>query len=78
MEFRCLTPLEVGRMFELGDKPFRPPQIIEFKEKIENETKAAELKASINGVIDQEDVQRIVAMKIELDVLYGKWITGEL
>jgi hypothetical protein len=78
MGFRTLSPLEVTRMMELADKPYRPAVIIELKYRIENETKAAELKASITGVIDPEDVQRIVAMKLELDVLYGKWTVGEL
>lgn len=78
MSHRFLSPLEVARMMELADKPYRPPQIIELKEKIENETKAAELRASITGVIDEESVQRIVAMRLELDVLYGKWTIGEL
>lgn len=78
MTFRRVTPLEFARMQELASKPYRPPQIVQLKERIENETKAAELRASITGEIDPETVQRIVAMRLELDLLYDEWTTGEI
>lgn len=78
MSTRFATPEEVQRMFELAERPYRPKQIVELKEKIEGETRALELNVSVTGAIDQERVQRIVGMKLELDRLYGLWTTGEI
>ncbi len=71
-----LSTKEVGKLFELAKKPYRPKEIIELGEKIERETKVAELKASV-GVIDQEHIQKIVKMKLQLDGLYCDWVEKE-
>ncbi len=66
------------KLIELARNPYRPPQILELKKKIETETRVAELKASATGHIDEEVVQRIVEMKLELDNLSALWAEGNL
>ena len=78
MIFRSLTTLEVTRMMGLASKAYRPPQIIKLADEIEKETKAAEIKASITGVIDPLVSERIVEMKLRLDILYDDWTTGKI
>jgi len=57
---------------------YRPPQILELKERIDGEIRAAGVRASVTGVIDDAQVQQIVGLKLELDGLYGAWAEGEL
>ena len=78
MPANMLSPKDSVRASELAERPYRPRPIVELRERIEAETRAAELKASITGEIDQTKIQQIVAMKIELDDLYGAWVLGQL
>jgi hypothetical protein len=78
MALRCMTTDEVDRMMGLASSPYRPPQIRILKEQIEGETKALELRESITGDINEEDVQRVVDMRLELDRLYTLWTLGQL
>jgi hypothetical protein len=74
----ALTPAEFDRMTKLAQSSYRPKEILEQQRLIEAETKAAELKASITGEIDDRKIEEIVKMKIHLDVLYSQWIKGEI
>ena len=55
-----------------------PPEIIELKQQIEAETRVAEFHLTINGIIDMDEVDKIVKMKLQLDYLYGEWAEGRL
>lgn len=78
MGLRILNPDEVKRMMELAENTYRPPQILKLKEEIEGEIRVEELRASISGVINPKHIEKIVAMKIELDTLYALWIDGKI
>ena len=78
MAFRCMTAYEVNRMMALSSNPYWPPQIRALKERIEGETKALELRASITGTIDNGAVQKVVAMRLELDRSFDLWTLGQL
>ena len=73
-----LTPEAVSRALELIKGSYRPPQIVTLKNEIEVKTKALELKLSVSGQIDQEEIDEIVRMKLELDRLYARWVEGEI
>lgn len=75
---RMLSQQEIRRMMELAQKPYRPPQIVELKERIEAETRVAQLKTDTTSVVDHEAVQKIVQMKLELDRLYTLWTEGKI
>jgi len=72
-----LTPNIAARVKELQGKPL-PPEITELKERIAGATQVAILCAHVTKQVDQGDIDRIVAMKRELDGLYGKHLRGEL
>lgn len=36
------------------------------------------LHASITGKIDEEEIKKIVEMKLRLDGLYGDWVDGKI
>lgn len=55
-----------------------PPEITQLKEEIENRTNAADVKVSVTGQIDENEIKEIVALKLKLDALYGMWAEGEL
>jgi len=77
MGFKVLSPAAAMKALELAGKSYRPKEIVELKEAIENKTRLAELRASLTGTIDQELIHEIVAMKLELDRLYGEWAERE-
>ena len=73
-----LSQEQIKRTSELQKSSYRPHDIIELQRQIEAETRATELKVSINAIVDPADVQKIVRMKIELDGLYLLWIEGKI
>ncbi|MCR4279735.1 MAG: hypothetical protein NUV78_03300 [Candidatus Zambryskibacteria bacterium] len=79
MEMRFMSPAGAENMLRIiQDKVPPPPEITQLKEEIENRTNAAEVSASVTGEVDQGEVKNIVALKLRLDALYGKWCEGEL
>ena len=79
MTMRFMSPEGVNNMLRLiQDKVPPPPEITKLREEIKNRTNAAELKVSITGEIDQDEILQIVDLKLRLDTLYGKWCEGEL
>lgn len=58
--------------------PYRPKEIVELKKEIESETRAAELNASVTEKIDEEQIRKIVEMKLRLDSLYTAWAEGKI
>lgn len=76
---RFMSPEGVNNMLRLiKDKVPPPPEITELKEKIEQRTNVAEVKASVTGEVDEDEITQVVALKLRLDHLYGKWYEGEL
>ncbi|MFZ2226379.1 MAG: hypothetical protein WA064_01965 [Candidatus Moraniibacteriota bacterium] len=78
MAIKILSPEAAMRMMELAENQYRPTQIVALKAEIEGETRAAELSASVTGTIDYARVQKIVALKLKLDHLYGAWAEGKI
>ncbi|GEM_PF-4155376 len=78
MAFRKLSHEATLRVLELGKKKYRPPEIVALKEKIDAETRAAEITASITGTVDTSKIYEIVRLKVELDNLYARWAEGKL
>ncbi len=79
MAMRFMSPKGVDNMLKLiKDKVPPPPEITELKEEIENRIHLAEIKTSITGEVDKDEIMQIVALKLRLDTLYGKWCEGEL
>ena len=75
---KFLNPGATVRILELAKGFYRPKEIIDLKERIEAETRAAELNVSVTKVIDCRRVEKIVKMKLELDALYVDWAQGKL
>ncbi|MFZ1626800.1 MAG: hypothetical protein WAT81_03295 [Candidatus Moraniibacteriota bacterium] len=75
---RTLGTVAVERMFRLGESSYRPPAILKLKEEIEGATRVLELRTSVTGVIDCNEVDRIVGMKLQLNALYADWVEGKL
>ncbi len=78
MPLRVLSQKASLRAFELAKSSYRPAVIIELTEKIEAKIRVAEFRASFTGLIDQGLVEEIVAMKLELNALYGDWTEGKI
>ena len=73
---KFLSSKAVARALELTKSLYRPPQIVKLKEEIEAKTKALELKLSVSGQVSQEEINKIVRMKLQLDSLYAQWAEG--
>lgn len=78
MPIRVLTPEEVCRAMELAESSYRPPQILEQQQRIEEEIGILEFRTETGQQVTEEDIQRVVAMKLELDGLYGLWVEGKI
>lgn len=79
MAMRFLSPDAVFNLMRLAEgRVPPPPQILELKEEIEGRTRAAELRLSITGEADEEEIVAIVQLKLRLDSLYGLWAEGRL
>lgn len=78
MTEKFLDPEAALRLMERARSAYRPRQITELKEEIAGETRAAEVSASITGTIDMERVNKIAALKLQLDGLYCSWAKDEL
>lgn len=78
MEIRFLDPAEVAHAMELAQSNYRPVVILNLKAEIEGDTRVAELRASVTGVVDEAAVVAIVEKRLQLDVLYGAWAEGKL
>ncbi len=78
MAFRTLDPASIERLIKLSENPYRPPAILALQEEIEAATRVGVLRTTVTGKIDMEEVQRIVAMKLQLDGLYGAWAEGKI
>ncbi len=73
-----LSPKAAQKLMELADNPYRPPEYLALKERIEAETRVVELRASITGEVDDAKIAEIVQMKFELDSLAARWAEGDL
>lgn len=78
MPIRVLTPEEARRAMELAKSPYRPPQIVEQQRRIEEETGILEFRVATGQPVTEEDIQLVVAAKLELDRLYALWIEGKI
>ncbi len=78
MTEKFLSPETALKLMEQAGNAYRPRQIIELKEEIASETRAAELRSSITGTIDMERVKKIVSLKLQLDGLYCSWAKDEI
>lgn len=79
MAMRFMEPSAVLNLLRLSQEKVPPPlEIIALKAEIESRTRAAELRSSITGKIDMNEVNEIVQMKLGLDGLYGLWAEGKL
>lgn len=78
MGVKFLSPEAALRVIELAGNSYRPKEIIALKDQIDGETRAAEVNASITGCVDMNRINKIVAMKLELDALYGEWAEGKI
>lgn len=80
MPLRTLSPDEVRKMLEFGQKSYRPREIVEQQERIEATTRALEAKqdAGTLGPNDHAVILSVVDMKLELDRLYMDWVNGKI
>ena len=78
MGLRVLSRELSLKAFELAKSQYRPKEIIDLKEEIENKTRLAEFRASVTGAIDENLVAEIVAMKLQLDSLCLDWVEGRI
>lgn len=74
---RTLNREAVERMCLLAENSYRPARILILKEEIAGSIRVAELRASISGVVDHTEIERIVSMKLQLDALYADWVEGK-
>lgn len=72
----AMTAMRLGREVHSGKRKL-PPEIILKKKQIEAETLNAELFMVRVGAIDEGMVNRVVQLKLQLDVLYGNWAESE-
>lgn len=75
---RVLSSEVAFHALKLAKSSYRPKEIVDLKEAIEGETRAAELNASITDVIDEVRIQKIVEMKLRLDGLYIDYAEGRI
>ena len=78
MTVRIIEPATVLRLLELAEGPYRPPQIRDLEERIQGETRALELRATVTNSVNEDEVLKIVKMRLELDQLYAAWAAGEI
>ena len=78
MNLNFLSPEAASNFSELAKSSYRPKKIVDLKEKIKEETRAAKLNASTTGSLNPNHVQKIVKMKLELKGLYADWAKGKL
>lgn len=78
MNFLDPSTVDWDKFMELATQPLRPKSIVELTYQIERSINAAELRLSITGEIDREEVTRIVNLKLKKDHLYTLWATGQL
>jgi hypothetical protein len=78
MKPKFVSPEATKRLLELAQSSYRPKAIVDLKEEIEGEIRAAELAQSMTGIVDEERIRRIVAMKLRLDGLYTDWAEGKI
>ncbi len=75
---RFLSPEATLRLLGLAKSPYHPKVIVDLKNEIEAETRAGELAFSIEKVVDEKCIEKIVQMKLQLDALYGAWAEGKI
>jgi hypothetical protein len=79
MAMRFMEPEAVLNMLRLAEsKTPPPPEITQLKEEIAGRTRAAEVKMSISGQMDESEIKAIVQLKLRLDGLYAAWAEGKL
>ncbi len=75
---KFLSPEASLKALELAKSQYRPKAIIDLKNEIEGETRAAELALSVENVIGKARIEKIVRMKLQLDALYAAWAEGKI
>ncbi len=75
---KFLDPKAALNLLELASGSHRPKEIVDLKEEIEGEIRAAELNVSVTGLVDPMRVKKIVAMKLHLDALCIDWAEGKI
>ncbi len=80
---RFLRPAAAMRGLQLASSSKRPQEIIDLRREIEVVTREAvrraEAERRTNALANggDEEIQRIVGLKLQLDGLYGAWMEGE-
>lgn len=74
---RILNAAYVPRLFQLSQSSYRPKAILDLKTEIDGATRVAELRATVTGVVDHVEIERIIGMKLKLDSLYMDWTEGK-
>lgn len=75
--WHILTPSETQRVFELADKP-RPASIRALRRQMDFQVEMVRTIASVTGTVDPSTIAQIVAMRLEIDGQYLRWIRGEI
>lgn len=79
MPAEFMSPEAAAKLIELRQRNAMPPQEIrELKKEIEGRTRAAEVRMSVTGQIDEDEVAAIVQLKRRLDGLYAAWAEGKI
>ncbi len=79
MGMRFMSPTGVANLIRLIDAGVVPPvEITQIKEEIAGRTRATELRSSITGEVDMDEVRVIVELKLQFDTLCALWGEGGL
>lgn len=79
MPAEFMSPEAVAKLIELRQRnAMLPREIRELKKEIEGRTRAAEVRMSVTGKIDENEVAAIVQLKLRLDGLYAAWAEGKI
>jgi hypothetical protein len=78
LRFIKATPEIMGKLQELKNGQYRPPEIRELDEMIEGKKRLAAFRFSITGIMDTGLIQDIVELKLRKDAAYGDWLMREM
>ena len=78
MTMKFLDPKAASNLLSIANSSYRPKEIVNLKDEIEGEIRAAELNTSVTGVIDLDRLSKVVQMKLKLDSLCIDWANGKL
>jgi len=75
-DLHFLNPHDALRLMGLSRSPYRPKEIVDIQQQINQEMRAAQFRLANYGAVPSSAIKLITDLRLRKDALYGMWAQG--